>query len=178
MWPIWLVGRVSSSLNTAMPSLEYGLLNHSEWLPPFSCATELLSNPHCIWNEYVWLRMENQDSKSVFSNALWFFFPSSFAPEGKFLGEWGLDNQLRKLRKRTHACVYFQNSHPCFGCCFSGETRDVFPPLLNTALTDWCSVSRKKRNACPKPISHIFEQGTRHIIFPFILSTESSAFTL
>lgn len=177
MWPIWLVGRVSSSLNAAMLSCEWGLLNHSGWLLPFSCATELLSNPRCVWNEYVWIRMETKPAKVCFqmlSGFCFFFFFSSFAPEGKFLGEWGLDNQLRKLRKCTHACVYFQNSHPCLGCCFSGETRDVFPPLLHTALTDWCSVSRKKRNACPKTISHIFEQGTRHIIFfPWFLALKA-----
>lgn len=84
-------------------------------------------------------------------------FSSSFAPKWKVPWESGLDCQLRKLRKCTHACVYFQNSHPYFRCCFRCETRELFSYLLHTALADWCSVPRKKRNACPKIISHIFE---------------------
>ena len=94
------------------------------------------------------------------------FLSSSFAPEGELPGESGLDC---RLRKHDRACVYFQNSHPGFGCCLPGETREVLPSLLHTALTDWCSVPRNKRNACPKIISRIFERNKPYHFFPGFL---------
>lgn len=109
-------------------------------------------------------------SKQKYVSKCFMFFSSSFAPEGKLPGASGLDCQLRKLRRHAHACVYFQNSHPCFGCCFPGETREVFPPLLHTALTDWHSMPRKKRNACPKIISYIFERNKPYYFFPWFLA--------
>lgn len=135
-WPIWLVGRLSSSPNAAMPSSKRGPLNCSEQLLVGFQLCYRTAKRSTLHVKLICVGKNGKPSKQKYVSKCFMFFSSSFAPKGKLPGASGLDCQLRKLRKHAHACVYFQNSHPCFGCCFPGETREVFPLLLHTALTD------------------------------------------
>lgn len=50
-----------------------------------------------------------------------------------------------KLRKCVNACVCFRNNHPCFGCSFPGETREVFPsPCTQLWQIDVVCTGRKE----------------------------------
>lgn len=147
-------------------------LNCSERLLAFSWATELPPDPHCVGNEYAWIRMENQASKNMFSNVLWFFHPS-FHPKESFL-----ESQCWTVNWGNWGSVPI--------CVLILKTAILFPrwkkrcvPFPAAHSSDWLMMHAQEENKCLSKNYFPYLWEEQAVLFFFLIPrAESSAFTL
>lgn len=152
--------------------LQAWTLNCSEWLLAFSWAMELLTDPHCISNKYVWKRMGNQLRKNMLSNALWFFHPSFHPKEAC-------------LQSQCYA-VSWGNWGSMPVCVFILKTAILFPRWNKRCVSfpaahssDWLMMHAQEENKCLSKnyVPYLWEEQAV-LFFLLIPRVESSAFTL
>lgn len=157
------MGRLSSSPNAAMASCKHGPSNHSERLLAFSYATELLSDPCCVWKDYVRVRMENQASKSMFANALRFFplalhLKESFLESQGWTVKWGNRGSVPML-------VFIFETAILVLCVVSQVKQEKCSLLCCTQLWQIDVVCPGRKEMLVQKLFPISLRGTSHIIF-------------